>query len=754
MSKQPRFIPGRPHPTKPPLAPYRPHQPAGAARDYVRTLTDPGALVVDLFCQGPRFVREALTAGRRVLGFSVNPVLLHAARLGLNFPDEQALSAGFTHLMDRLKGDTPLGRHLASLYRSRCPVCRSASMAEWFAWRHDSDRPFEKGVRCQECGGLQVGATDADDVALAQSFGRRGLAYYYALNRAAALDDPVRERAAELVDCYTPRNLSALMDVARRIEDVELARDVRIALVALLLDCFDRCSKLHPYGEGRTRPRTLRVPVRYLERNVLLCFEEGLSLLKQGRSSPSVPETENVSKLAECTRTGYALIACPASHVGEVLPERSVDLVLVDPPRPDGVFWALSALWAAWVWRGADVQAMRPFLRRRRFDWRWHWQAFRAALSAVESRLTEDGLVVTLFSAPDHAMVESVCLAAINAGYHLCTWGQAPEIGYRLVWRPDQDHRPRAAALETVQEDAVHEIQEAATSTLQQRGEPSSDATLHAAAMARLTEQGFMQSIGALGDDVSPSTVLADVVARGLDAAPIEVLAEDTRHVGKLWWLLHPHDTADPLADRVEVLVRELLAERLVWLESDLINEVYARFSGPLTPDLTLVRVCVASYGVREGQEVRLRSEDDFDRRRREIYTVREDLATLGNKMGFRASSCDLWDVSWLKDERQAYGFIVSATGTLASYVLGTRVPDVETKSCLVVPGGRAALIDLKLRRDPRLVRAVDSGRWQFIKFRHLRRLVAEEDLRGRAFEIVLGLDPIAEREHTQLSLL
>lgn len=221
-----------------------------------------------------------------------------------------------------------------------------------------------------------------------------------------------------------------------------------------------------------------------------------------------------------------------------------------------------------------------------------------------------------------------------------------------------------------------------------------------------------------------------------------------------MWWLLHPDETADPLADRVEELVRRLLTERPVWVRTELINEVYAHFSGALTPDLTLVNVCVASYSVRRGQEVRLRPEDNPGRRRGEIYTVREHLATLGNWMGFRAASGDAWDVCWLKDERRVYGFAVSATAELATYLLSAPVRDPETKGCLVVPGGRAGLIDLKLRRDPRLAQAVDSGTWQFIKFRHLRRLIAEKDLRGDEFEIVLGLDPIAEREHTQLSLL
>jgi len=756
MGKRPSFIPGRPAASQPPLEHYRPQQAVGAAGDYVRSLTAPGGLVVDLFCQGPRFAGEALEAGRRVLGFSINPLLLHIARLALTSVDRQALNAGFTRLVDSPRGDRPLRSHLASLYRTRCPVCRTSGMAEWFAWRRDVDRPFEKGVRCQTCGKVQVGPTDADDVALAESFAPRGLPYYYALDRAAPLvhhaPHPARERAAELVDCYTPRNLSALMDLSRRVEDAEAAGGVKVALKAMLLDCFDRCSKLYPHGEERPRPRTLRIPVRYVERNVWLCFEEGLSRLLQDRPSQSVPETKDVEALVQGTAEGYALIASAARDVEQVLPVKTVDLVLVDPPRPDGVFWALSALWAAWLWDSREAHAMRPFLRRRRFDWNWHWRVLREALGAVGPRLKEDGFLVMLFAASDHAMLQSICLAAA-AGYRLRAWGYAPEIGYRLTWSWEGPGRLRSRAVDTLEKEMVATVEQTVTSTLRRRGEPTSEWLLHAAAHTQLADRDLLEPITALDQEVSPVGFIAEAVECGLDAAPIRELDEDVGQHHRLWWLLHAQDAADTLADRVELLIRQLLGERLVWRESDLVNAVYARFPGVLTPELELVRVCVASYGVREDQEVRLRPEDDFERRRLEVDTVREGLAALGQRLGYRIADGGARDMRWLEDEGEVYVFAISATAALASHLLDNSVSDPEAQCCLVVPGGRAKLIHFKLQRDPRLARVVDSGRWQFIKFRHLRRLVAKEDLDRYAFKIVLGLDPIVERERTQLPL-
>ncbi|MFW6082582.1 MAG: hypothetical protein ACOC8C_00865, partial [Chloroflexota bacterium] len=219
-------------------------------------------------------------------------------------------------------------------------------------------------------------------------------------------------------------------------------------------------------------------------------------------------------------------------------------------------------------------------------------------------------------------------------------------------------------------------------------------------------------------------------------------------------WLRDASHPEEPLADRVETMVRQLLMERLVWLERDLINMVYARFPGVLTPLLELVQACIRSYGIQEGVEVRLRPEDDPERRRRQVEALREHLLVLGRRLGYRPAGGVTWDVRWLDDGQEAYLFAISVTGKAAVHLLRRQVPPSGPRRCLVVPGGRSELINLKLRWDPRLAQASRVGQWQFLKYRHLRRLVSEEGLDRRLFEAVLSLDPIAEREHQQLRLL
>ncbi|MCX7680573.1 MAG: hypothetical protein N2508_01175, partial [Anaerolineae bacterium] len=596
------FIPGRPCPPRGPLARYRPSQATRAVEAYVRQFTRPGELVVDLFCQGATALREASLAGRRALGFSVNPLLVLITRLELRCTDAYALNRAFTRLADSPKGETLLRHHLAALYRSACPQCGAPGEARWFAWERGEAYPFRKMVDCPRCREAHEGPTDDEDKAAARRIPSRGLAYYYALDRAVPLNHPARERAAELVALYTPRNLSALMDLATRLEHLDADSQTHIALAGVILGCFDGCSSLDPYGEERPRPRTLRLPARYLERNVWLCLEEGIAcLLRDADTTVEVIEAPDVATLVKGEAAGCAVVECAARGVPKLVPPGSVALILADPPRPDGVFWALSALWTSWLWGPRAAQAMRPFLTRRRFDWEWHRRALQAALETVAPLLTPDGHLLTLFSDPNLALLESVCLAACGAGFTLAGWGYSSQVGYRLVWRrpPAQTQTTRALPApdaEALKQGIAAQAEEAVRHTLRERGEPTDKPLLYGSIYAALATSGLAASAATLPQ--KPHTdlfaLVAEAVRCGVEHAQLLQLTgadEDAR-----WWLPDARDIAEPLADRVELLVWELLARQPAWPPDELVNETYARFSGPLTPDLALVLTCCLLY--------------------------------------------------------------------------------------------------------------------------------------------------------------
>ena len=800
MGEEVWFVPGRPEVAEGPLARYRPPVPVGAAEAYIRQWTPPGGLVLDLFCQGPTFLREAVRAGRRAIGANANPIGLLIAGLGLE--GTPPLQAAFTRLADAPKEtptrrSVPLHRHVLSLYGSRCPACGSEGTAEWFAWDREARFPYAKAVRCPRCGRTQEGPTDEADIMAARRLDRRGFAYYFALDRVAPLGHPQRARAGELVDLYTPRNLSALVDVLVRLEGLELERPVRAALQGALLETMDRASSLDPHGEERPRPRLLRPPARFLERNVWYLLEEAVARAP-GWAPEVVRRAPGLKDLLAGTTPAYTLLPLPARDVARQLPPGSVSLILADPPRPDGVFWALSALWAGWLWESPASQAMRPLLGRRRLEWDWHQEALRSALAAVGPLLAPDGHLVILFAEPEENLVASACQAASAAGYELAGWGASTEVGCRLVWRwkgraagapargaptgqgqalplpdaPDAVAPPGQgqalplpaapdAAAPTGQGQALplpaapdaaappgqgqalplpaapDAVAGTLRETLRARAEPTPRFLLLATAHTELARRGWHGPFGEV----------AQAVRRGWERLDLEALETD------LFWLpdLDAEDLPPPLADRVEEMVRSRLTEG-PQATDDLLMAVYRALSGLLTPEPSLVLLCLQSYGVEEGSTWHLREEDDPARRAEEMEALRRDLEALGRRLRYRPARGRGWDLRWRERGRDVYLFRLSATAALGDVVTGPPVPR-GGRPCRVLPGGRAELLAEKLRRDPRLARIVWGNGWQFVKFRHLRRLIAE-GVDRRTFAVMLGLDPATGPRGVQIPLM
>lgn len=738
------FVPGQPETATGPLARYRPIIPSGAVTEYVRRLTPPGALVLDLFCLGPTYVREIVQAGRRAIGANGNPIGLLIAGLCLEAV-QPGLEAAFTRLADAAKEvgartgpsarrSIPLHRHILSLYESRCPVCGEEGTAEWFAWDREARYPYAKAVRCPRCGRTQEGPTDEADMMTARRLDRRSFAYYFALNRVAPLGHPQRPRAAELIDLYTPRNLSALVDILIRLEGLDLERPLHAALQGALLETMDRASSLDPHGEERPRPRLLRPPARFPERNVWYLLEEAVARITGTEHTPHVRRAASLKALLSDPTPAYTLLPLPARQIGRHLSPGTVPLIIADPPRPDGVFWALSALWAGWLWDSPAAQALRPLLGRRRLEWDWHQDALRTALSAVGPLLAPDGHLVILFAEPDENLVASACQAASAAGYELAGWGASPDVGGRLVWRwrgpaplpPPGDIA--TAAAETVRQ------------TLRARAEPTSRFTLCAAVHTELAHRRWC----------APFSEATQPVRRGVEGLELETPEAD------LFWLPaldEVHDIPAPLADRVEETVRALLTTRPDWTTADLLHALYRPMNGPLTPDPAFVLLCLRSYGVEENGRWRLREEDDPTWREEELDSLRRDLETLGRKLGFRPARGHGWDVRWRERGRDVYLFRLSATAALGPVRAPKPAVPRGGQPCLVLPGGRAELLAEKLRRDPRLARAARAAGWQFVKFRHLRRLIAE-GINRQTFAVMLGLDPTIGPRGVQIPLL
>ncbi len=732
---------------------YLPTMPAGVALTYIEATTSPGDLILDPFCQTPQVIREGFALGRRVLASNFNPVAIQAVKLALNLegePGRQAMSAALTHLADsQLTGARPLRVRLATHYATRCPTCQKQAQAEWFVWERDKNEPIEKRVRCIACK-TSRGRVDEDDLAVLQRYPPHGQTYWLLLDRAvppAARHEDERERASAVLAVYTPRTLAALADLFNHLDT--LTESDRAALSPLLLETLAECSAIHPQDERghSVRPRSLKLPSHFIERNVWYVLEAALE--RNTSPPPPVPNAlryaDMLSALLTQREPAVHLVAHSSREIARQLAPGRIALVIGLPPEPDPTFWALSAVWSAWLWKERATEVTHTLLERRRADKEWMWRALTPIMSTLAGPMSQNGKLVLIHPAADDEWLGGLILAGAGAGLTLEHALVEPHEGLRLCWKRGELAPPaRQLDAEALGMEVMEVAERAALEVIRARSEPTAWIQLAAGIYQALARTDLLKMVAYMPTEGSPpGLALLTHLVRGTFEGRETALqrVEGSQH---LWWtnrLLV--GTGLPLCDLVEMAVYDALQQAQELEETTVVHNVYRRFHGVLTPERTLVALCLESYA----QQVRpgvcaLREQDRAEARLEEIKTLREALCALGRRLEWEVT---LYSdrVVWSERRAPAFTFLFSATAQLAPYLLTKRPPGGVP--VLVVPGGRAGLIEYKLRRNTPFRDAVAGAGWQFLKFRHLRTLLADPLLSRASFQSALGRDPLIE---------
>lgn len=751
------------------------HPVSGAVvRAYLEAHTQPDDLIIDPFCEGSTVPRQAVHAGCRAVGSSFNPLAVRLTRLALAPPTRRQLDAAVTRLGDVPRMGVPFRQHIEGLYAVLCPRCGQPTPADAFTWDRETSTIVHAHWQCQHCGHETPSPTLSDKNVRGETVERRGLHYWFAVDRIAPAGTPLRERAEELMALYTPRNLYALSSLMMRIESSFADDEMQQTLKLLLLSCLDTCSSLDRPASPVARQR-LRPSARFQERNVWRAFVAAASEFPTADGKESFPLTDDLRVLlAEDRSPGAALLAFGVHRLTISLPPRCAALAVSSPPRPDPALWTLFWLWTGWLFGHKVADSLKPLLRQWRVDWDWYTRTMQATFRALRSLLIDGAPLILVFDSPDLAMLESLTLALAGAGYAPGTWiRQSDTHACRLISYHTPSLPTPPVSPDMLADALCAETSSAAQDLIAARGEPQSWDDLCLPVYQRLAASGLLGQ-SAVAEDLpsSPRAFVAEQVQEALAGAEgliylgeaVEPEEEATPSRPLRWWRQDAASATPPLSTRVEAMVHQLLLRTLLLTSDALAEEVYRRFPGDLTPALSLIETCLRSYG----QEVtpdhwQLRPEDQPDRRAAEIVSIQQELRQLGERLGFEVSlrtetpdapspgRLPAFDVLWRDEGQPAYAFAIQWTARVHDLLLAEA--PVGVQPCLVIPGGRAALVTYKLQRDPRLRRAIAEAGWQFIKYRHLRRILAEENLDRHALKRIVGLDPLIERDGAQMPL-
>ncbi len=244
----------------------------------------------------------------------------------------------------------------------------------------------------------------------------------------------------------------------------------------------------------------------------------------------------------------------------------------------------------------------------------------------------------------------------------------------------------------------------------------------------------------------------------------------------RIQWDLEEKAAGAPLADRVEQFIATRLQEG-TQRDDALRSAIYRAFPGWETPDAELIDACLASYAVSSDEGWHLRAEDQLDRRGRDLSEMLLRLHSLGHALGFQVwiapdqqaaalglvplgyggpEHADQWtpaSVVWHADGSPQFAFALTDQTALQPWLAGASGPLEFLPRYVVLPGGRAELLDFKLRRCPSWREQLAWTGWEFIKFRHIRRLAAMADLTLASFRARVGMDPVVTLPGQQLAL-
>ena len=200
----------------------------------------------------------------------------------------------------------------------------------------------------------------------------------------------------------------------------------------------------------------------------------------------------------------------------------------------------------------------------------------------------------------------------------------------------------------------------------------------------------------------------------------------------------------------MEQRARDLLRERGKWNGDELLQRLYRDFPDQLTPDRALVATVIHSYAedihIEHMPLAVLRAEDQAEARRAEIDEVCQLLRHIGERLEVKVSEVtnaeEQLHISWSTSGETIYHFVVQTTAEIRQMLQAD-------SGVLVIPGGRATLLQHKISRDARL----RTTHWQVLKFSSLRR-VAQSDLSLATFPLAFGLEPPIEQPAMQIQLL
>jgi len=744
------YISGTDPPPELPLGRFLPPLPAGMAQKWCRNNLDNGDWVLDPFGYSPLCPIEIASAGFNILVTVNNPIHAFILKILASAPNEEDMIAALQDLATAPKGVSRMEPYIRGFYYIQCVNCRNEIEVEAFYWQKGAAQPFAAEVNCLFCGAQGEQILDPEAQESIAPLPPEGLHRARALNRIAALDDPLRANVEQSLNVYPSRPLIILQSVINKLDRLDQTTRRRELLTALILSAADQSNTLWAHPSPRERPKQLVIPTTFRERNLWMAMEEAVKtwqLLKQPLPVFDWPVSQD-------NMLDGPAIYCFNGRIKDLkstdLPEQLAATISV-VPRPNQAFWSLSALWTGWIWGQEAVQPIRQVLARQRYDWNWHTNALASVFSTLASLPEPTQKTWGMVTENEPMLLHSALLAANISGFNLSEFALSEDDQLaQCLWE-----KKFISQMPVKPEHAIDRSRTAARLFLEQKGEPASHPQIHAAMITGLAHHNEL-AVEIFLHNRNQSASEIQKLVEGVITEPgllVQADKETSAFESGKFWLKDPKDLQPPLIDRLEEqIVRLLISEKRI-SSTQAISTSYQAFPGLFTPRERHVLNCLESYADLSDPEKHiwiLRESERPDARRKDVKEIRGLLESIGQRLNYQVTGQD--PLFWLEPDitTPQFSFHVFSSAMISRH-LGKPEDSAQMKM-MVFPGSRANLLAYKKQRDP-ILREKMERCCMAVKFRLVRDLAANPLLSRELFFEQMKADP-PEYHASQLALL
>ena len=727
------------------LPPYYP----GSMAAWLQRLVPPGSLVLDPFGQDPYVILELARAGYRVLVTANNPIAAFILEVMASAPTPEEISEA-VHALSAVRSAEGLSLEdqINAYYQFDCPnpECQQADpksklQTEYLIWAANAPEPELAFGSCPNCGKQAEYPLTPEMLASREPLPSLGMLKARLLERAANPGDPLRELMMEVISFYPHRSLASLQAMLSRLESPTLTPRQGTLLRALILSTADRVNQLWAHPGGRSRPRQLLRAPLFQELNPWLALMAAQKTWSKTNLAVAIREWPALPP----QMGGVTIFRGRLRELDPPLTPGSVDAVITSLPRRNQAWWNLSGLWSSWLWGREGSATLRNSLLKQRYDWTWHSTALQKVLAQLGKLLRPNVPILLQVTELDPMFAMAGMLAAQNAGLelnHLAANGEMSVL--QTTW---QVGHPRRSSLQP--RSLAQGVQKNGVEFLRGIGEPASYLRLFCAVFTALISEGSLEGRPRSGETLNE---IQEEIDKALtDSAVFSRFNPGVSADSGLFWLADASSSARTASDRAERALINSLQSQPLLSTKDALAAVSQELLGLQNVEMELMQAILESYAdpTPDGKAWSLRGFEAAKEREKDLETIHQLITSLAKRLSFKVNSNNGSLVWFGSDDSPEFSFFPILSTEFSEILVHHQ--DTPGKKLIILPGSRANLAALKLRRDPHL-QSLKSERWNLVKFRQLRNLSDNPLLTRELFVSQIAGDP-PEYRSSQLAL-